>query len=134
MRYLVRAKVIPGREAALLDAIDGGTLGRGSVAFGEYLRNMAAARLCDDGTARWVEVCFCAEPLAEERPYWEQFFTLERVRDAHSRKKCRDETGEEPWACGDCDCTEKLERQMNDWGVPFLDALRATVKRGAPGS
>jgi hypothetical protein len=132
MRYLVRARVIPGREAALLDAIESGTLGRGSVAGGEYLRNMQGARLCGDGTARWVEVCFCAEPLDEERPYWEQFFALERVQDAHSRKKCRDETGEEPWACSDCDCTAKLERHMSASGTAFLEALRAAVKRGAP--
>ena len=127
MRYLVRARVKPGREAALLRAIDAGSLGAGSVAGDEYLRNMTAARLCGDGTARWVEVCFCAEPLDEERPYWEQFFTLERVQDAHSRRKCRDETGEEPWACGECDCTRKLEGQMQGWGKPFLEALREVV-------
>jgi hypothetical protein len=74
MRYLVRARVKPGCEAALLRAIEDGTLGRGSVAEGEYLRNMRGARLCDDGTARWVEVCFCTAPLDEERPYWEQYF------------------------------------------------------------
>jgi hypothetical protein len=74
MRYLVRARVKPGREAALLRAIEDGTLGRGSVAGGEYLRNMRDARLCDDGTTRWVEVCFCGTPLDEERPYWEQYF------------------------------------------------------------
>ena len=124
MRYLVRARVKSGREQELLRAIDAGTVGAGSVAFGEYLRNMTAARLCDDGTVRWVEVCFCAEPLDEERPYWEEFFELERVRDAHPRKKCRDETGEEPWACSGCDCTEKLERAMEGWGRPFLEALR----------
>jgi hypothetical protein len=67
MRYLVRARVKPGREAALLRAIDEGTLGRGSVAGGEYLRNMRDARLCDDGTAHWVEACFCALPLAVPR-------------------------------------------------------------------
>ena len=127
MRYLVRARVKPGREAALLAAVDAGTLGAGSVAFGEYVRNVTAARLCDDGTARWVEVCFCAEPLEEERPYWEAYFDLERVQDAHRRRKCRDETGEEPWACGGCDCTEKLERQMEGWGVPFLEALRSVA-------
>ena len=127
MRYLVRARVKPGQEAALLRAIDDGTLGAGSVAFGEYLRNMTDARLCDDGTARWVEVCFCAEPLEEERPYWEQFFELEKVQDAHPRKQCRDETGEEPWACSDCDCTAKLERQMQGWGIPLLESLRRAV-------
>ena len=69
MRYLVKARVKPGREAALLQAIVNGTLGAGSVAGDEYLRNMESARLCDDGTVRWVEICFCALPLQEERPY-----------------------------------------------------------------
>src|SRR5262245_34448605 len=128
MRYLVKARVKPGREADLLRAIEAGTLGRGSVAGGEYLRNMTSARLCDDGTTRWVEVCFCATPLAEERPYWEEFFELERVQDAHSRKKCRDENGEEPWACSDCDCTAKLESQMEAWGKPFMQMLREAVE------
>src|SRR5207244_7243168 len=57
MRYLVRARVKPGREKDLLNAIRSKTLGRGSVAEGEYLRNMKDARLCGDDTARWVEVC-----------------------------------------------------------------------------
>src|SRR5215208_1233431 len=129
MRYLVRARVKPGREAALLDAIERGTLGAGSVAGDEYLRNMRDARLCDDGTARWVEVCFCAEPLAEERPYWEEFFELARVQDAHSRKRCRDESGEEPWACCECDCTAKLEAKLAGRGEAFLDVLHAAVER-----
>ena len=124
MRYLVKAHVKPGREADLLRAIETNELGRGSVAFGEYLRNMRNARLCDDGTARWVEVCFCAEPLAEERPYWEEFFELERIQDAHSRRKCRDETGEEPWACCDCDCTDRLEARLASKGCRFLDKLK----------
>ena len=50
MRYLVRARVKPGREAALLQAIEQETLGRGSVAEGEYLRNMQEARLFPDQT------------------------------------------------------------------------------------
>jgi len=75
MRYLVRARVKPGCEAALLEAIEVGTLGEGSVAEGEYFRNMDDARLCPDETARWVEVCYCPTPLQEERPYWEQSST-----------------------------------------------------------
>ena len=38
MRYLVTARVKPGKEAELADAIEDGTLGRGSVAGGEYDR------------------------------------------------------------------------------------------------
>ncbi len=40
MRYLVRARVKPGCELALRQAIDTATLGQGSVAEGAYLRNM----------------------------------------------------------------------------------------------
>ena len=86
MRYLVRARVKPGGEGALLQAVERGTLGKGSVAGGEYLRNMQDARLCEDGTARWVEVCYCPTPLQEERPYWEQHFDLVKVQDAHDRQ------------------------------------------------
>jgi hypothetical protein len=124
MRYLVRVRVKPGREQALLAAIENGTLGAGSVAGDEYLHNMREARLFDDGSARWVEVCFCATPLEEERPYWEEYFDLVKVQDAHARHKCRDENGTEPWACCDCDCTQRLEGQLKSRGCGFLDTLR----------
>jgi hypothetical protein len=132
VRYLVTARVRPGREADLLRAIEQGTLGLGSVAGDEYLEDMAQARLTSDGAIRWVEVCFCYEPLAEERPYWEEYFELVRVQDAHSRRLCRDLTGEEPWACCDCDCTQKLEARMEGWGRPFLEALRRAIEAGTP--
>jgi len=129
MRYLVRAKVRPGCEAALQQAIDAGTLGQGSVAEGEYLRNMRQARQCNDGTVRWVEVCYCPTPLEEERPYWERYFDLVKVQDAHARERCRDENGSEPWACGSCDCTEKLEQRLQQTGQAFLPVLQDTVRR-----
>jgi hypothetical protein len=123
MRYLVRAKVKPGRHHALLGAIDAGALGRGSVAEGEYLRNMADARVDFDGMVKWVEVCFCATPLDEERPYWERYFELARVQDAHG-KPCRDRDGTEPWACSTCDCTARLEQNLARKGEAFIDRLR----------
>jgi hypothetical protein len=52
MRYLVRARVKPGREADLLAAVEQETLGLGSVAEGEYLRNMQEARVSADETVR----------------------------------------------------------------------------------
>jgi len=127
MRYLVRARVKPGREQDLLQAIDSGRLGEGSVAEGEYLRNMNDARFCDDQTARWVEICYCPTPLQEERPYWEEYFELTRVQDAHDRRKCRDENGTEPWACGGCDCTARLEEKLSKTGLPLLEILRNEV-------
>jgi len=126
MRYLVRARVKPGCEQSLLKAIDDETLGQGSVAEGEYLRNMQQARLCPDKTARWVEICYCPAPLQEERDYWEKYFELKRVQDAHDRQRCRDQNGSEPWACGNCDCTERLERKLESSGKPFLESLRRT--------
>ena len=124
MRYLVTARLKPGQEGALATAIDDGTLGEGSIAGDEYLHNMATAREHADGRVQWVETCFCQTPLAEERPYWEEFFTLDRVQDAHARARCRDLNGSEPWACVDCDCTDRLEARLATRGQKFLDVLR----------
>lgn len=129
MRYLVTARVKPGKEAELLRAVEGGALGSGSVAGDEYLRNMTGARLLSDGRIQWVEVCFCSEPLAEERPFWEEFFELVRVQDAHARSRCRDASGTEPWACCECDCTARLEARLAGRGEGLLDAIRAAVTR-----
>ena len=125
MRYLVTARVRPGRDEALDRAISTRMLGRGSVAGGEYLRNMATARQLDDGRVQWVETCFCPEPLQEERPYWEDYFSLLRIVDGHARDRCRHETGEEPWACGTCDCTAKLEQALATRGRPFCPRAKA---------
>jgi hypothetical protein len=130
MRYLVRARIKPGKERALLEAIQRGTLGAGSVAEGEYLRNMQDARSFSDGTARWVEVCYCSIPLEEERPYWEEFFELVKVQAAHARANCRDENGTQPWACGDCDCTRALEARLAERAPAFLPFLKAQLKSG----
>ena len=51
------------------------------------------------------------------------------MQDAHTRKKCRDENGTEPWACGSCDCTERLERTLGGWGRPFLEVLREAAAK-----
>jgi len=124
MRYLVKARLKPGRKEALLAAIRTGKLGQGSVAGDEYLHNMRQARITESGAAHWVEVCFCNTPLAEERPYWEEFFDLVSVKDAHSRKQCRDLNGTEPWACCDCDCTRRLEERLQSSGESFLETLQ----------
>ena len=129
MRYLVTARVKPGKHADLLRAIEARALGAGSVAGDEYLRNMRAARIVDDGRVKWVEVCFCDVPLDEERPYWEEYFDLVRVQDAHARSRCRDLSGTEPWACCECDCTAKLEAKLGKRGERFLDALQLAVAR-----
>src|SRR5437773_8542861 len=126
MRYLVKARIKPDRNTPLLRAIKNKTLGQGSIAGDEYLYDMEQARVAEDGTAHWVETCFCATPLAEERPYWEEYFDLLSVKDAHSRKNCRDLNGSEPWACSDCDCARRLEERLQQKGESFLQWLRRT--------
>ena len=105
----MKARVKPGKEQALLAAIEDGRLGRGSVAGDEYPWDMQQARITNDDTVHWVEVCFCRIPLEEERPYWEEYFDLICVKDAHARRNCRDLNSTEPWACSKCDCTCRLE-------------------------
>ncbi len=60
MRYLVKARVKASEEKALLEAIQNGDLGKGSVAGNEYWESMNAARVGADGIAHWVETCFCS--------------------------------------------------------------------------
>jgi hypothetical protein len=126
MRYLVKARVKPDQQKPLLNAIDNDTLGKGSIAGDEYQHDMQQARVDEKGVATWVETCFCDPPLEEERPYWQKYFDLLQVTDAHSRRNCRHENGTEPWACGECDCTAKLEQKLQTQGESFLKKLRAS--------
>jgi hypothetical protein len=128
MRYLVKARLKPGKAKQLLQSVTDGTLGRGSIAGDEYVYDLENARLGADGTAHWVETCYCARPLEEERPYWEEYFELLSVKDAHNRKNCRHENRTESWACSNCDCTKRLEERLKASGTGFLDSL----KRGEP--
>ena len=80
MRYLVKARVKPGSESALLRSIADGTLGRASIAGDEYRHDMQQARISAKGEACWLETCFCDTPLEEERPYWEKYFSCLRSK------------------------------------------------------
>jgi hypothetical protein len=128
MRYFVKARVKQGHESALMRSIDERTLGQGSVAGDEYLEDMEHARVDERGLVSWVEVCFCSTPLAEERSYWEEYFEMLSIKDAHARKNCRDLNGEEPWACCRCDCTRRLEERLAQSGEAFLKRLRAEAE------
>jgi hypothetical protein len=112
-----------------LEAIETGALGAGSVAGDEYIYDMEQARQLEDGTICWVETCFCATPLAEEKPHWEEYFDLLKIKNAHNPQRCKDLNGSEPWACCDCDCTKRLEEKMRVWGESFLPTLRSSVSQ-----
>jgi len=124
MRYLVTARVSPARKPRFATRSLKGPSAKGPLRANEYLRNMENARADDAGRVKWVEVCYCSTPLAEEREYWEEHFDLEKVQDAHARTRCRDLSGQESWACGDCDCSAKLEARLAARGESFLEKLR----------
>src|SRR5260370_39322925 len=84
---------------------------------------MKDARVCAGQRVRWVEICSCPPPVQEERPYWEEYFELVKVKAPPDRRRCRDENGSEPWACGGCDCTAHLEAKLKNAGKPFLELL-----------
>ena len=65
-----------------------------------------------------------ATPLQEERPYWEEFFELLSIKDAHARAVCRHENGTKSWACSTCDCTARLERHLRSEGQSFRPPQR----------
>jgi hypothetical protein len=120
MRFLVRARLKPGKGRALLRAIENGTLGAGS---GEYIRVMGNARLLANGDVKWVEVCYCEEPLKEELPYWEEFFEILSISAAHGRDNCNDLNEKEPGACGECECTATLEARFARQGKGSVEYL-----------
>lgn len=106
-----------------MQAISDETLGAGSVAFGEYIKNMKSARITDDGIISWIEICFCSNPLKEEKPYWEKYFYDIQIEDAQEPSSCKDFNGEEKRACFECDCTNDLEMKLTQSGRPFLKQL-----------
>lgn len=128
MRYLVRAKVIPGKEEALIEAVESGELGRGSIAYPTYVRCMEEARLTSEGQVRWLEVCYCREAfgpgneLVEELPYWREYFEDIDIRFARRPDGCEGYP-----VCGNCDCTVKLEEKLDRLGRPFLRTLQHQV-------
>jgi hypothetical protein len=90
---------------------------------------MHDARLCPDGTGRWVEICYCPTVPQEERRYWEEYFDLAKTQDGDDWRECRDANGAEAWACDRCDCTERLERKLASTGGLFLASL--PLRQGA---
>ena len=125
MRYLVKGRVKSGRAGALAKAIADRTLGRGSIAGDEYWYDMQMARVNAKGEAHWVETCFCDAPLEEERPYWEKYFNLLSVKDAHLRRNCRHENGTE---LGRAAIAIVRNGSKRDWPKPANPSCRNSIR------
>jgi hypothetical protein len=126
MRYLLGARVRPGRRAELLRALEAGKFGRG-FPYGDLGEMLMTGRVDASGTIRWVEVCYCREyygvAMHEELPYLEEYLTDIEVADARSPARCEGYP-----ACNDCDCTKKVRFK----GEPLLDHLRRTAAESDP--
>ena len=120
MRYLVTARVKPGRRPALDRAIQDGTLGAGSIAGEEYQSRHGAGA----AAARWFRQMggdlFLRHAARRGASVLGALFDLLSVKDAHARSRCRHENGTEYWACSSCDCTERLEARLKEKGEPFV--------------
>jgi hypothetical protein len=118
MRYLLGARVKPGRQADLLRALEAGTFGEGFPC-GDLGEMLCQGRVDATGPIRWVEVCYCREyygvAMHGELPYLEEYLTDIEVADARSPTHCEGYP-----ACNDCDCTRKVRFE----GEPLLDHLR----------
>jgi hypothetical protein len=130
LRYILEAKIRPGRRAELLRALEEGRFGEG-FPYGDLGEVLYAGRVDGSGTIRWVEVCYCREyygvAMAEELPYFEEYLTDVVVADARNPLRCDGYP-----ICNGCDCTKKLRFD----GEPLLDHLRRTLAgtdESAPG-
>src|SRR3954466_1265087 len=117
MRYLLGARVKPGRAADLLRALEAGTFGDG-FPYGDLGEVLCEGRVDASGTIRWVEVCYCRESygvaMHEELPYLEVYLTDIEVADARNPTRCEGSP-----ACNGCDCTRKVRFR----GEPLLAHL-----------
>jgi hypothetical protein len=120
VRYLLSARVRPGRRDELLRLLEDGRFGEG-FPFGDLGEVLCTGRVDPSGTIRWVEVCYCREyygvAMEEELPYFEPFLTDMTVADARSPRLCEGYP-----VCNTCDCTRKVRPK----GEPLLDYLRRT--------
>jgi hypothetical protein len=118
MRYILGAKVRPERRGELLKALEDGRFGEG-FPYGDLGDVLCSGRVDDEGTIRWVEVCYCREyygvAMEEELPYIEEYLTDIEIADARSPRRCKGYP-----ACHDCDCTRKVRLE----GEPLMDHLR----------
>jgi hypothetical protein len=127
MRYLLAARVRPGRRADLLEALETGRFAEG-FPYGDLGAVLRGGRVDPSGTIRWVEVCYCREAygvaMEEELPYLEEYLTDLTITDARNPRLCEGYP-----ACSTCDCTRKVRPR----GEPLVDYLRRPLAEDSEG-
>lgn len=67
MIYAVSAHLVDERRAEFCRKLTDGTIARQRPDGSEIVASMRRARVADDGTVRWTELCYCSSPLRHER-------------------------------------------------------------------
>ena len=67
MIYAVTAHLVEGREAEFHRRLTDGSIAAQRPDGMEIVASMRRARIADDGTVRWTELCYCSPPLRHER-------------------------------------------------------------------
>jgi hypothetical protein len=122
MRYSMKARVIPGKAAALRQALDDGSFSR-EFPYGDLGETVREGVADQTGDVRWIEVCYCREAfniaMRMELEYFERFFHAIEVGDARDPRYCKGYP-----VCNDCLCTKTIRFP----GVPFDAHLAALIE------
>ena len=104
MIYAVSARLVDDRQAEFHRRLIDGTIAAQRPDGGEIVASMRRARVAEDGTVRWTELCYCATPLRHER---------ETVLDRYFSKIE----------------TEPVDAHASFDGAPLLDRLAISAER-----
>ena len=75
MHYVVTARFEPETAADFYDKLTDGTIQSQKPDGKEIVASMRRAKISQDGTVRWSEVCYCPTPLQHERAtVYDHFF------------------------------------------------------------
>src|SRR4029079_7634517 len=112
---------IPGKAAALKNALQDGSFSRG-FPYGDLGETVREGRADDSGTIRWIEVCYCREAfdvaMRMELEYIERYFHAIEVGDARDPRFCKGYP-----VCNDCLCTKSIRFP----GVSFDEHLEKLI-------
>ena len=67
MIYAVSGRLVDERRAEFHRKLTDGTIAAQRPDGGEIVASMRRARVAEDGTVRWTELCYCPTPLRHER-------------------------------------------------------------------
>lgn len=67
MIYAIRAHLVDERRAEFYRKLTDGTIASQRPDGAEIVASMRRARVAEDGTVRWTELCYCPTPLRHER-------------------------------------------------------------------